>query len=72
MGHFLGNLAVVVLAAISWLLRLDDPADASLPLGIIFSGVWSAILLVTGWLGGDLSYRYGVGLQGRDEAAART
>jgi uncharacterized membrane protein len=61
--HFLGNLLVVVLAAISWGLRAGDPVAASVPVGLVFSAVWSGILLVTGWLGGELSYRYGVGMQ---------
>jgi uncharacterized membrane protein len=61
--HFFGNLLVVVLAAISWGLRAGDPVAASVPVGLVFSAVWSGILLVTGWLGGELSYRYGVGMQ---------
>ena len=61
--HFFGNLLAVVLAAISWGLRGGDPVAAVLPWGLILSAVWTAILLVTGWLGGDLSYRYGVGMQ---------
>jgi uncharacterized membrane protein len=61
--HFFGNLLVVVLAAISWGLRAGDPVAASVPVGLVFSAAWSGILLVTGWLGGDLSYRYGVGMQ---------
>lgn len=61
--HFIGNLLSVGLAAISWGLRAADPVAAALPWGLVLSAIWSGILLVTGWLGGDLSYRYGVGMQ---------
>jgi uncharacterized membrane protein len=61
--HFFGNLLVVVLAAISWGLRIGDPVAASVPVGLIFSAVWSGLLVITGWLGGDLAYRYGVGME---------
>jgi uncharacterized membrane protein len=62
MLHGLGNVLVVVLFAISWLLRAAadgwDPNAAALVLGFI--GV--AIAGVTGWLGGELVDRLGVGV----------
>jgi uncharacterized membrane protein len=42
-----------------------------IPWGLILSAIWSAILLVTGWLGGELSYRYGIGMQVGDEEPVR-
>jgi len=60
--HFLGNAVVLVLSLISLLLRLDDPADAVLPWGLVLSAAVALILLVTGWLGGELSYRHKVGV----------
>jgi uncharacterized membrane protein len=63
--HGLGNLAVVLLFAGSWLLR--DPAarpPAAAELTLSFAG--GALLLVTGWLGGELVDRLAVGV---DEGA---
>lgn len=63
--HGLGNLAVVALFAISWWLRFGDPAALPIPafiLGLIAVG----LATVTGWLGGELVDRLGVGV---DEGA---
>lgn len=60
--HGLGNVGIVVLFAIAWLLRRDSPADASgLPIVLEVIGLLSA--LVTGWLGGELVDRLGVGVE---------
>jgi len=59
--HGLGNVVIVALFAIAWLLRRDEPESVtgtSLMLEII--AVLSA--LVTGWLGGELVDRLGVGV----------
>jgi uncharacterized membrane protein len=59
--HGLGNVVVVALFAIAWLLRRDTPADpgtASLALQIV-----AALgATVTGWLGGELVDRLGIGV----------
>lgn len=60
--HFLGNGGALVLALISLLLRLDDVEDAVVPQGLILSLLISAILSLTGWLGGEMSYRYKIGV----------
>jgi uncharacterized membrane protein len=61
-AHLLGNAAALALAAASWLLRLPDATDAVLPGGIVLSAITVAILGVTGWLGGELSYRHKIGV----------
>jgi len=60
--HGLGNVAIVILFAITWLLRSGDPpADAAgLPIVLEVAGLLGA--LVTGWLGGELVDRLGVGV----------
>jgi uncharacterized membrane protein len=64
--HFLGNLVAVVLAGVSVLLRRGgNQEEAIMPLGLVLSVVVSLILLVTGWLGGELAYRYKIGVVGR-------
>jgi uncharacterized membrane protein len=61
MLHGLGNVCVVLLFAISWFLRRPDPA---LPpaLAIVLAVVGGGLSLVTGWLGGELVDRLGVGV----------
>jgi uncharacterized membrane protein len=59
--HGIGNVVVVGLFAASWGMRYDVPA---LPPGgaIVLSGLAVALALVTGWLGGELVDRLGVGV----------
>lgn len=59
--HGVGNLVVLVLFAVSWLLRRDQPtAPEALALGLSFAGF--ALAGVTGWLGGELVDRHAVGV----------
>ena len=61
--HMAGNLAGVALAAVSFYLRATGGAqDAVAPAGVTLSFVVVLILLFTGWLGGELVYRHGVGV----------
>ena len=60
--HGVANVAALVLAMINVGIRWTDhvgPADSA---GLALSVVVVLILLVTGWLGGELSYRHGVGV----------
>lgn len=59
--HMFANLLAVVVAAVNFLMRLGDEGDAVLSTGLILSGVTVAILIFSGWRGGDLVYRHGVG-----------
>ena len=59
--HGAGNVVVVVLFALSWLLRRADPAAP--PTEAVVAGLVGVVLaLVTGWLGGELVDRLGVGV----------
>ncbi|MGK9170992.1 DUF2231 domain-containing protein [Inquilinus limosus] len=60
--HFLGNVAALGLSLVSWLFRLGDAAAAVLPWGLVLSAVVAATLGVTGWAGGELSYRHRIGV----------
>ncbi len=60
--HALGNSAALLLAFVSFWIRIDDPQDAVLPPGLILSLVIAGILTVTGWYGGELSYRHKIGV----------
>ena len=59
--HGVGNVVVLVLFAISWFMRKPDPAlTGSGALTLSFIAV--VLALVTGWLGGELVDRLGVGI----------
>lgn len=61
--HMIGNVIAVVLALISFGLRLAQGAEAAvLPWGLTLSIAVAAILLFTGWKGGELVFRHGVGI----------
>jgi len=60
--HFLGNVAAVGLAVANWLMRTGDIEKRLLPWGVTLSALTTVILIVTGWLGGELSYRHGIGV----------
>ena len=58
--HGGGNAVIVVLFALSWLLRLDEPAFLPDLLPFILGVIGAALALFTAWLGGELVYRLGV------------
>jgi uncharacterized membrane protein len=59
--HGLGNVVVVGLFEVSWLLRKPVPQSPSMAAIILsFAGVGLAV--ITGWLGGELVDRLGVGV----------
>jgi uncharacterized membrane protein len=70
--HMTINVTVVVLFAISWLVRrgdIDAPEATSWGL-IALSAVALGLLAAAGWLGGRLTFRYGVRVA--DEATQAT
>ena len=60
-AHMIGNLSVVVLAIINVWLRWRDPAAGVMGWGLTLSFLQTALLLINGWLGGELAYRYRMG-----------
>jgi uncharacterized membrane protein len=59
--HGTGNVVVLALFATSWLLRRDNPAGP--PTGAIVAGLLGLMVVaVTGWLGGEMVDRLGVGV----------
>ena len=55
--HGVGNVVIVVLFAISWLLRLSDPAFQPNLLPFVLALIGAGLALFTAWLGGELVYR---------------
>ena len=58
----LANVTVVVLEAVNLVLRLGNN-DFIPSTGIFISGVAVLLLLYSGWQGGNLVFRHGVGVQ---------
>jgi uncharacterized membrane protein len=63
--HGVGNVVVVLLFAVSWLMRSEDPTAPGV-LALALSFLAGGLALFTGWLGGELVDRLAVGV---DEGA---
>jgi uncharacterized membrane protein len=61
--HMSINLAVVVLYAINLWMRSAEPPDFLVGMGLSVIGIM--LLLVSGWLGGEMVHVHGVGVAGR-------
>jgi uncharacterized membrane protein len=59
--HGLGNATVLVLFAVSWWMRAV-PDQAPSANALLFSFIGAGLLLITGWLGGELVARLSVGV----------
>ncbi len=64
--HGGGNVVIVMLFLISWLMRLGDPAYLPNVMPMILGLIGAGLALVTAWLGGELVYRLRVAV---DEGA---
>ena len=62
------NLTIIGLYAINIGLRLERADNAGLPVAL--AGASIALLLVSGWLGGQMVYVRGVGVSTEDTARA--
>jgi uncharacterized membrane protein len=60
--HGAGNVVVLVLFLASWFLRRDEPSHIPSTLAWLLSLVAFGLAAVTGWLGGELVDRLGVGV----------
>lgn len=60
--HMAANLTLVLIEAANFLLRSGNPEFIP-STGIYLSGIAVLILLYSGWKGGELVYRHGVGVQ---------
>jgi uncharacterized membrane protein len=59
--HMLLNLAAVAIFAVNWYLRTRLPGNSPWPLVLSVVGVVG--VAISGWLGGDLVYRYRVAVE---------
>jgi uncharacterized membrane protein len=65
--HMLANVTAVVLEIVNFFVRLNSDA-AIRGIGIILSAIVVLILIYSGWKGGDLVFRHGIGVE--DESRA--
>lgn len=65
-AHAAGNATIMGLSIASLMVRRGDRHRVP-GIAVALSGISSALLLVTGWLGGELSYRHGIGVLPHDE-----
>jgi uncharacterized membrane protein len=60
--HGIGNFVIVVLFASSWFLRRGDANFVPTSLALILSFAGIGLALITAWLGGEMVFRLGVGV----------
>jgi len=60
--HGIGNVVIVGLFAVSWLLRGNNVDFVPDGLALILSFAGVGLALITAWIGGELVYRLGVGV----------
>lgn len=65
--HMLGNLGALSLSLINLSTRPTNPRRGVPQENVLLSMIVALMLGVTGWLGGELSYRYRVGVMSREE-----
>jgi uncharacterized membrane protein len=59
--HMLANVTAVILEVVNFVLRLKNP-DSIASTGVYISGLVVLILIYSGWKGGALVYRHGIGV----------
>ena len=60
--HGLGNIIIVLLFIVSWYLRSENAGYTPTPAAITLSCFGIALAVITGWLGGELVDRLGIGV----------
>lgn len=62
--HMAGNIVALVLSLINWVMRFGDPIAPIFPIGITISIIVATLLGISGWFGGELTFRHKVGVIG--------
>lgn len=68
-SHMLAGITTLSLATANLLTRYADPAGSVLPLGLLLSLDTAVMLICTGWLGGNLTFRHLIGSYLEEEEA---
>ncbi len=67
-AHMWLNVGVLALTLVNFGLRLVGTNATILPFGISLSGIVAALLMLSGWYGGELTFRHKVGIIGPGES----
>jgi uncharacterized membrane protein len=67
--HAGGNVVLVLIELYNWYARYAQGPDAVVPTGLLLSLIAAGLLLFTGWKGGEMVYRYRVGVLDHPEQA---
>ena len=59
------NVTIVGISFVNLMLRRDGMIEHYLPSGLILSCIAAGLLMVTGYFGGELVFRYRVGISDR-------
>ncbi|MBW4582127.1 MAG: DUF2231 domain-containing protein [Tildeniella nuda ZEHNDER 1965/U140] len=62
--HMVGNIAVLSLSLISFVLRWGNQTGAILPIGLVLSLFVATLIGITGWYGAELVYRHKIAVIG--------
>lgn len=65
LAHGVGNLLVLFITGANYLLRVGGTENVASDYGILLSGAAVLLTVVTGWLGGELVFRHGIGVTRR-------
>jgi uncharacterized membrane protein len=65
LGDGIGNILVLFITGTNYLWRVGGEAVTASSYGIILTAAAVAVLMLTGWLGGNLVFRHGIGVTGR-------
>lgn len=65
-AHMIGNVVIVLIEAANLFLRLGDEGVSTT--GLLLSGIAVLLLAFTGWKGGELVFRHGVGVHEADRS----
>jgi uncharacterized membrane protein len=60
--HMVGNAAVLIIAAVNLALHWTAPGRVD-GLEVVLAAVAAGMLAITGWLGGEMVYRHGFGME---------
>ena len=64
--HAFGNIAALIISIFNALIHTRDAYTSVVPSGLLLSALVVVILLITGWNGWTMVYRYGVGVRDRE------
>jgi uncharacterized membrane protein len=59
--HAIAAMMLIAIAGANWGVRLEDPVDAVLPLGLFLSALGSLFVALAGYHGGKLVFDHGIG-----------